>query len=214
MLMAAPVKPPRSYNTAFRQEQARATRRRILDSARRLFAARGYPTVTMRDVAAAAGVAVQTVYVIFGTKLSLAQGIVDATMEEINRDVLASIRRAEEAQDLEITLRTVAEVARHVYERFADVFLFLQGAGDPQLVAAANRIDGLRLETQAPIAPTLAQAGVLRPGVNAKQAADVIWGLTSPEWYGLLVHRRGWEPKQWQQTVGDMLVRALLAPAD
>ena|SRR5579859_480609 len=203
-------RPRRTYNAAFRQEQARATRRRILDAARRLFAARGFAGVTMREVAAEAGVAVQTVHAVFGTKLSLAQGIVEAALEDVNQEMQALIYQAAQAQDLRVTLYTVGAIARLAYERFADVLLFLQEAGDPQLIAEAERFDRARRDSQAPIGPALARAGLLRPGLTAGEAADLIWALSSPEWYRLLVHRRGWDPNRWQKTVGDALVHVLL----
>jgi AcrR family transcriptional regulator len=209
------VEPPqrvrRTYNAAFRQQQARATRRRILEAARRLFAARGYAGVTMRDVAAEAGVAVQTVHAVFGTKLSLAQGIVEAALEDVNQEMQALIQQAAQAQDLRVTLYTVGAIARLAYERFGDVLLFLHEAGDPLLIAEAERFDRARLESQAPIGPALARAGLLRPGLSAAEAADLIWALSSPDWYGLLVRRRSWDPNRWQQTVGDALVHVLLA---
>lgn len=209
--MESPTKPRRTYNAAFRQEQARTTRRRILESARHLFAARGYTGVTMRDVSAEAGVAVQTVHAVFGTKLSLAQGIVEAALEDVNQQMLELIRQAAQATDLRVTLYTVGAIARLAYERFGDVLLFLHEAGDPLLIAEAERFDRARRESQAPIGPALARAGLLRPGLSADEAADLVWALSSPEWYRLLVHRRGWDPNRWQQTVGDALVHVLLA---
>jgi AcrR family transcriptional regulator len=210
--MQARQRAHRTYNSAFRQEQARATRRRILDAARRLFASRGYAGVTMRDVATAAGVAVQTVHAVFGTKLSLAEGIVGAALEDVNQEMQALIEQATQAQDLRVSLYTVGAVARLAYERFGDVLLFLHDAGDPQLIAEAERFDRARFEVQSPIAPALARAGLLRPGLSAEEGADLIWALSSPEWYGLLVRRRGWDPNRWQQTVGDALVHVLLRP--
>jgi AcrR family transcriptional regulator len=54
--------------STYRQEQAAATRDRIADAARRLFASTGYGTTTMDAIAAEAGVAVRTVYSAFGAK--------------------------------------------------------------------------------------------------------------------------------------------------
>ena len=153
----------------------------------------------------------QTVHAVFGTKLSLAQGIVEAALEDVNHEMLALIRQAAQAQDLRVTLYTVGAIARLAYERFGDVLLFLHEAGDPLLIAEAERFDRARLESQAPIGPALARAGLLRPGLSAAEAADLIWALSSPDWYGLLVRRRGWDPNRWQQTVGDALVHVLLA---
>jgi len=209
--MGAPVKPKRSYNTALRREQALVTHRRILDAARRLFIARGYAYVTMRDVAAEAGVAVQTVHAVFGTKLGLAQGIVELAFEDVDPEVLTLIRQADPAQDLMTTLRIVATSARRVQEHFADILLFMQQTGDPQLLDIADRFDAVRVESLAPVVSALARAGVLRAGLTPKEAADLIWALTSPEWYGLLVRRREWDAGRWEENLGDTLVRLLLA---
>ena len=47
------------------------TRRRILDAARRRFFEDGYAATTLRAVAAEAGVAVQTVYAVYGSKAAI-----------------------------------------------------------------------------------------------------------------------------------------------
>ncbi len=209
--MGNPVKPRRSYNTTLRREHALITHRRILDAARRLFVARGYPYVTMRDVAGEAGVAVQTVHAVFGTKLGLAQGIVESAFEDVDPNVLGLIRQADLAQDLTVTLRTVATMARRVQERFADILVFMQQAGDPQLLGVAERFDAVRVESVAPVVSALARAGVLRAGLSPQETADLIWALTSPEWYGLLVRRRGWDLNRWEENLGETLARLLLA---
>jgi AcrR family transcriptional regulator len=50
--MREPVKPSRRYDSSGRREQARQSRRAILESARRLFLERGYPDTTVTAVAA------------------------------------------------------------------------------------------------------------------------------------------------------------------
>jgi AcrR family transcriptional regulator len=205
------VKGRRSYNSTFRREQAAITQRRILEAARRLFVARGYAYVTMSEVAGEAGVAVQTVHAVFGTKLGLAQGIVETALEEVDPEVLGLIRQVDMAQDVAVTLRAVASFARRVQEHFADILLFMQQAGDPQLLDVAERFHAVRVESLAPVVSALGRAGVLRPGLSVTEAEDLIWALTSPEWYGLLVRRRGWALDRWEESLGDILVRLLLA---
>ena len=61
----------RAYVSPRRAEQAKATRRAILDAARRLFLSNGYGTTSIRAIAEEAGVAVQTVYAVFGNKRQL-----------------------------------------------------------------------------------------------------------------------------------------------
>ena len=62
-----PVKPSTQSGRSGRR-RARATRSRITKAAVELFAERGFVGTTMADIAAAAGVAVQTVYFVFHTK--------------------------------------------------------------------------------------------------------------------------------------------------
>jgi AcrR family transcriptional regulator len=60
---------------ATRKARAAATRQRIIESAHRLFLEQGYAATTMPAVAAASGVAVQTVYFIFRTKGDLLHAV-------------------------------------------------------------------------------------------------------------------------------------------
>ena len=62
-----------------------AEARRTLDAARRLLAEVGYNTVTMDDIAKEAGVAYQTVYSVFGTKLRLAEAMIEARTMRIQK---------------------------------------------------------------------------------------------------------------------------------
>src|SRR6185436_2923479 len=63
-----PVKPKRRYDSPRRREQAAATRRAILEAAQKLFEQQGYAATPMAAIAAEAGVALKTVYVVFETK--------------------------------------------------------------------------------------------------------------------------------------------------
>ena len=60
--MPTPVKQSR------RDRQAAETRQEILDTAARLFAERGFAATSIKDIAAEAGVAVQTIYSSVGSK--------------------------------------------------------------------------------------------------------------------------------------------------
>src|SRR6188472_414189 len=63
-----------------RRQRSRLTRRRVVDAATRLFVDRGYVATTIEDVASGAGVAVQTVYYVFGTKPNLLAAVLDASI--------------------------------------------------------------------------------------------------------------------------------------
>ena len=61
-----------------RELKARATRHRILDAAEVLFIRDGYAATAIAAIAAAADVAVQTVYAVFGTKRAILAGLLAA----------------------------------------------------------------------------------------------------------------------------------------
>src|SRR5688572_30838780 len=153
------VKPKRAYNTALRREQARATRLRIQEAARRLFVTRGYGTVTMAEIAREAGVAHQTVYAVFGTKLSVARGIIWSSFEvEGIHDVIAE---ATASPDPEVWLRAAARAARLIGERLGDLLRFLRESGDPALLAEYEQVEARRFEQERSLAARLDESGRL-----------------------------------------------------
>src|SRR6195256_3117047 len=113
--MVSAVKTRRTYNGALRKEQAQMTRDRILEAARRLLVSGTYSSVTMEDIAREAGVAYQTVYGIFGTKLRLAQGLIDSGFPHV-ADALKLFEPLRETADPAVWFRTGARVNRLIYE--------------------------------------------------------------------------------------------------
>src|SRR5450759_4910552 len=78
----SPVKPPADAPRGGSRRRDRAeTRARMLDAARRLFLERGYAATTILEIAAAAGVAVPTIYWAFGSKRAMVSEIRQAWFE-------------------------------------------------------------------------------------------------------------------------------------
>jgi len=98
----------RAYNATLRNEVAQLTRQRAIDAARRLLVRGTYSSVTMDDIASEAGVAYQTVYSVFGTKLRLAQAMIDAGPHVDGLDDL--IAESHESTDLEVGCRIGAQI--------------------------------------------------------------------------------------------------------
>src|SRR4029453_8380642 len=73
--MAGDVKGRRRYHSPLRVEQAAGPRRRVLAAARELFLAHGYAGTTVAEVARAAGVSPDTIYVSLGGKQGLLEGV-------------------------------------------------------------------------------------------------------------------------------------------
>ncbi len=73
---------------------AAATRTRILDAARQLFAAQGYGGAAARDIASAAGVTVGALFHHFGSKAGLFRAVFEQLVGELNDAAMASFRSA------------------------------------------------------------------------------------------------------------------------
>src|SRR5262249_8099202 len=123
--MTGPVNPRRKYDSARRSRQAAATRREILEAARRLFEEQGYAATTVAAVAAEAGVALKTVYVAFESKAGLLRALWNLLLRGDEDDVpiaeRALYREVLEAPDAESQLRLNARNSRAGKERIGAV---------------------------------------------------------------------------------------------
>lgn len=211
--MVKAVKTHRSYNGALRQEQAQMTRGRILDAARRLLIDGTYSSVTMEDIAAEARVSYQTVYGIFGTKLRLAQGLIEIGFPHV-AEALKLFDQLGPSAEPELGLRTAARVSRLIYELCADLLRFMRESGDPGLLTRYREREEQRLKSmiQYGVAAQLEKSGRLRPGMSPSEALAVIWALSGPDQYIQLVFDRGWTPARYEEWLGDALVNMLLEP--
>ena len=75
--MCAAVKRP--YDNSRREAQMRATRLRILDTAKALFIERGYPATTLDAIADAADSSLPTLYRLFSSKPALLKVVLDVS---------------------------------------------------------------------------------------------------------------------------------------
>jgi AcrR family transcriptional regulator len=208
------VKTTRTYNGALRTEQAQMTRARILDAARRLLVSGTYSSVTMEEIAKEAGVSYQTVYAIFGTKLRLAQGLIEVGFPHV-ADALKLFDALRQSDDAELVLRTGARVSRLIYEICADLLRFIRESGDPALLAHYREREEQRLTDmiQFGLPAMLERSGRLRAGISSSEAVAVIWALTGPDQYTQLVFQRGWPPSRYEDWLGNALINMLLRPA-
>ena len=211
--MVKAVNSRRAYNGALRKEQAQLTRGRILDAARRLLMSGTYSSVTMEDIAREAGVAYQTVYGIFGTKLRLAQGLIETGFPHV-ADALKLFDELGPSDDPELWLRTGAHVNRLIYELCADLLRFMRESGDSGLLARYRDREEERLRgmIRYGVPARLERSGRLRAGISPSEAVAVIWALSGPDQYTQLVFGRGWTPSRYEQWLGDSMIRTLLQP--
>ena len=63
-------------------------------------------------------------------------------------------------------------------------------------------------------ADAFAASGLLRPGLDAEAAADLLWALASPDTFRSFTVLRGWSARRYQRWVRDTLLATVLRPAD
>ncbi|WP_206314063.1 TetR/AcrR family transcriptional regulator [Streptomyces coryli] len=198
-----------------RAEKARETRRRMLDAARELFIADGYGATTLKGVAERAGVAVQTIYFTFGNKRALLKELVDVTVAGDDEPVATMDRpwfRDVLAQDTaEAQLRAHVAGTRKVLERVAPITQMLAAATavDPEVAGLWPQEADPRHTVQTAAAEALTGKPGAREDVAAEEAADVLYGVLSPELYLLFVRDRGWTPERWEDWAYRTLRREL-----
>jgi AcrR family transcriptional regulator len=211
--MKSKRKARRTYDASLRREQAQMTRRRILEAARRVLVNGSYGRVTMAQIAREAGVAHQTIYAVFGTKLRLAQAMVDAGWPHVE-EALKLVREAGASRDPEVWLRAMATSQRRIFEPCADLIRFMRESGDPDLFAHHRQIERARYERLSEFGPVLERSGRLRPSLSANEAIAIAWTMLGPDYYVQLVFEREWSPDRYEEWAADALVDLLLIPRE
>jgi AcrR family transcriptional regulator len=214
-----PVKPKRRYDSPRRREQAAATRRAILEAAQKLFEEQGYAATPMAAIAAEAGVALKTVYVVFETKSGVLRALWHLLLRGDEVDVpvgerawyRAVIDEPDPARQLELNARN----ARAVKERAGRLLGVLRGAAptEPDINDLWERVQRDFYDNQRVIVESLAAKQALRDGLDVDRATDILWTLNHPDLWQLLVLQRGWTPAEYERWFADTACTQLLRSA-
>ena len=186
-------------------EKARQTRHRVVQAAGELFVENGYGATTLQDVAARAGVAVQTIYFTFGNKRSLLKELVDVTIAGDDEPVATMERQwfrdAMDAETAEAHLRMHVAGTRAILDRIAPITRMVAAAAgaDPEIATLWPEGADPRFVVQSTAAKALMTKPGARAGVSPEHAADLLYGVLSTELYLLFVRERGWSPVRWEE---------------
>ncbi len=193
---------------SLRAERAAVTRRRIGDAARLLFVRDGYGATTLQAIADEAGVAVQTVYAVFGSKAGILRELRDAIVHEPEADAL--VREAMAASDAGHALDLFARSIRARWDAGNEVVrIYAEAAStDPALRAEHEAVYARRRGGLRQLAGTLAAR--LAPGLEVGTAFAILDALTLPDLYAELVGVNGWTADAYQAWLATTLRRQLL----
>lgn len=214
--MSDEVKARRRYTSERRQEQARRTRREVQDAARRRFMANGYAPTTIAEVAADAGVSVETVYKAFGNKAGLLKAVIDVAIVGDDQPIpmlqREFVRKTMAEPDPRRKLLAYGDHLAEVLPRTGHLVMVLRAAAASDEGAAAvwDQLQAERLTGMSAFASHLGKGGHLREGVSVAEARDILWLHNSVEVWDLLVNQRGWSNRRYGRWVARQLIAALL----
>jgi AcrR family transcriptional regulator len=206
-------KSSRRYDSSRRQAAAAATRGDVIAAASRLFVEKGWSGTSMRDVAAAARVAVETVYSTVGPKTALLEAAVDVSVV---------------GDDEPVPLADRAE-----FHALAHGTLDQRAAAAGRLVTTLNaRTAGLHRVLQHGALSEPALADLLRKvhtnerqtivdglrAVAGREPSDIeidgLQAVLSNDVFLLLTQMSGWSTQKYETWVADTILRLLHNPKE
>lgn len=208
----------RTYRSSRRADSARQTRVLIREAAARLFVEQGVAVTTMRQVAEAAGVAERTVYTAFSTKTALFNEVIDiATVGD--EQPVAVAGRADFTKTMSETdpvraVRVLVDFGVALLERAgALVMAALESSGaDPDMREFGDRAKAAMAANMLTVARAWKRNGLLRDGLSADKAADILLALNSPHVYHILRRDQGWTANRYRDWLIDTITTTMLRP--
>jgi AcrR family transcriptional regulator len=182
---------------------------RILDAALALIKKRGDARVTMAQIAKAARISRQAVYLHFADRADL---------------MVALARHADEKRGLAEEIQRITDAPTAVAA--LTEMVAVQARSNPSIWAVARAVDAVRrtddaaerswqdrlndrLEGSRRIIAWLAVEGNLRDDIDRETAAELLWTITSLRTWEDLVVQRGWSPEKYQQHITRLLLAAI-----
>ncbi|AGL19671.1 TetR/AcrR family transcriptional regulator [Actinoplanes sp. N902-109] len=175
-----------------RAEYAEATRAAILAAARELFTTKGYFGTRVEDIARTARVSPATVYAVGGGKNGLIRELIGtAVHSEANAAIVARIDTFTDPREL-IGFMVATTAAK--FEQWSGLMRQVVAAapGEPAVRESLELAEASLRNGLDHTARRLAELGALRPGLDAGQAADVLWFFLNNAAYFTLTDELTW----------------------
>lgn len=169
----------------------------------------------MQDIATAAGVHVQTIYLAYGTKAELLRAAASWKVSEGEDPAIPPpdrrwVREVAAATDPVEKFRLYVRHIRHVTQHWAPMRDVMRAAADePEVAEKLAAMEYGRYQGPENLWPAIEQAGHFRDGVSAEHAAVLTYAVASPDTFRQLLDR-GWSWNRAEAAILDVLVRTLL----
>ncbi len=198
----------RRYDSPLREKRAAETRGAIVEAATVMFTANGWTNTGMREIAARAGVAVETLYSHFPSKKALFGAVADHAVTGDDEQVALAARPeflamgdGPRSQRIDAAAALVAEVNRRTIP-FAKLLREAASVDAEIAVSLRDTRERQRLDVAAGVALVLGRTATT-------EERDGVWAIVSPEVYLLLVEESRWaldRYRRWLSTTLDAVL--------
>ncbi len=198
----------RSYSSPARSAQALRTRADVVAAAHELFVAQGWVATTMAGVAQRAGVARQTVYLMFESKQALLDVCIDQRLRGSGADMPVRDQPEYQAMGTGTTAERLTAGARWLagaHERSAGIQRVLDQAAVTDPAAAARLVEREQGRWQ----EVAFAVGLVLGTKPTREFVDLVWTMASRDVWLKLVEQRGWTTSQWQAWFEGALTAAI-----
>jgi AcrR family transcriptional regulator len=203
----------RKYNSESRRSQAAVTKRVILLAAKRLFDSNGFDRTTIEGIAGAARVSAPTVYALFKSK--------EGVLRELFNEVIFSDRyrslvdEAASCDDPRQALKIAAHITRMLHDAEESEIGLIRGASlmSPDLRSLEREAEHIRYERQHFLVLRLEKEKLLPDTLSSTRARDILWSLTSPDIYRMLVIEKEWSSDEYETWLSKTLLQTLVVAA-
>jgi AcrR family transcriptional regulator len=206
----------RPYRSVARAAAAAPPRGRGREAAAELFAREGYAATTLRQIAQRAGVGERTLYDHYGNKAQLLRYTINVLTVGDETRVLSIDRpqavQARESDDPRQALTLHLDWGVGVMERAGDLIMvaYQVSGSEPDLgdtvIRGITSAHGIHLE----LTKRLAERKQLRAGLDAQQAADILYALAGPATHQALRRHRGWSVEEYRSWLVQTAIQQLL----
>jgi len=206
----------RSSQSERRQEKTEIARRKIIETAYRLFRDDGYLVTTFEKIAEEAQVPVSTVTGLYGTKFMLLDVLVKIYTRGDDSPTIITSRTWWQAmlQEPNATeqIRAYVKTIRVIHERTVGIVEIIRraAAADAEIAAMRKVLNDGRLEDVRPVAVSLAAKGALIADISIDRARDILWTLGSADTYRALVVDLHWSAEEYEIWLSHLLITSLL----
>jgi AcrR family transcriptional regulator len=207
----------RPYRSTLRDEQSRATRRRIVDAGAPLFVENGYVPTTIDAIAERAGVSRRTVFTSVGAKAAVLKLAFDWTLAGDDESVAIAdrpeVQRMMRGEAPAALLAAWMAMNAAINRRLATLYhvLVVAADADPDAAALLATTDDQRAEGARDVVGRVADLGALRSDLDPEQAAAIADVLIDPALYQRLVGTWGWTFETYVGHLQRMVAVSLLA---